>query len=114
MGYYHKIDYWYNELKAANDLAAKEKHRLLMSSLMERAESKLMSNVLQDTERRLMAGGMKEISREATSACVLCAHEAIEKSFANATTCASWQVQVSWTSWRRSAGCSAMHSAASK
>ena len=49
-----------------------------MSSLMERAESMLMSNVLQDTERRLMAAGMKEISREATSACVLCAHEAID------------------------------------
>ena len=48
----------YNEVKAARDLAAREEHRLLHSSLTERVEAMLMSNVLKDAERRPMRDGI--------------------------------------------------------
>lgn len=75
----------YDEQKAANDLRAQDEHHSLLKALRERAEAMLMSNVIEGAEKRPFGSSMSPIAQDATAALVLCAHEAIEKSFDDAT-----------------------------
>ena len=75
----------------------------------------LMSNVIEGADKRSIGSSMSPIAKDATAARVLCAHEAIKKSFKDAKdaiAASAGQLDLSWTSWRRSGSCSATLSAA--